>query len=382
MRLINRTELPAALAYGLRPDGTELLAVVVKGTFTLAEHPHLLPITQQVPICTVDQFDGEPLTTPPRYETDLVPFKPRCDVLLHGTAYAPADQLAERMLVGLRIGDLDKQLLVSGRRHWRRRLLSYTASEPEPFTTMPLSYALAFGGADHSHPDPEKHEQCQENPLGIGFHAKSPSAIADSPLPCIEDPTALMTSPRQRCQPVGFAPLFRGWMPRRALAGTYDEHWQEEVAPFLPVDFDEAYYQCAPHDQQLPYLRGGEPIILDHLTPAGHTTASVPTHEVPVRVFFRDGSDDEVAAVMDTLIIEPDQQRMIVTWRATVVVRGGLASISEIVAGAMSRGWYRARKLGKSWYASTDDAIAARRLRAGPAGAGVLPPRAPTVVSP
>jgi len=49
-----------------------------------------------------------------------------------------------------------------------------------------------------------------------------------------------------------FGPIGRGWSERLKYAGTYDDDWLENVFPFLP-----AYYQAAPADQQLLYLKGG-----------------------------------------------------------------------------------------------------------------------------
>jgi len=50
----------------------------------------------------------------------------------------------------------------------------------------------------------------------------------------------------------------RNWEPRYKLAGTYDQKWLDDVFPFLPADFDERYYQAAPEDQQVPWLKGGD----------------------------------------------------------------------------------------------------------------------------
>jgi len=36
-------------------------------------------------------------------------------------------------------------------------------------------------------------------------------------------------------------------------SGTYDEAWQRDMAPLLPEDFDEQFFQRAPPDQQIPY---------------------------------------------------------------------------------------------------------------------------------
>src|SRR5262245_40526143 len=103
MELLNATKMQAAYTMGMKPDGRELLVVVVKGTFQLPNAeavPELAP--EQVPLVMADEFTGEPGFSAPRYESDFAPFKPRCDVLLNGSAYAPVGQPAERVIVRLK----------------------------------------------------------------------------------------------------------------------------------------------------------------------------------------------------------------------------------------------------------------------------------------
>jgi hypothetical protein len=51
-----------------------------------------------------DVFFGEPGLSAPKYEVDFAPRKPRCDLLLNATAYAPEGRTAEHVTVGVRIG--------------------------------------------------------------------------------------------------------------------------------------------------------------------------------------------------------------------------------------------------------------------------------------
>ena len=44
-----------------------------------------------------DTFTGEPGFSAPVYEVDFAPRKPRCDVLLVGSAYAPEGRPATRV---------------------------------------------------------------------------------------------------------------------------------------------------------------------------------------------------------------------------------------------------------------------------------------------
>ena len=53
------------------------------------------------------------------------------------------------------------------------------ATEPEPFTVMPISYDVAFGGLDNLNSDPSKHEAHFSNPIGRGFYPQSTAEQID-----------------------------------------------------------------------------------------------------------------------------------------------------------------------------------------------------------
>jgi hypothetical protein len=40
------------------------------------------------------------------------------------------------------------------------------------------------------------------------------------------------------------------------------------------------------------------------------------------------------------------------TWRASLPPKKNIFEIPQVLAGEMSRGWWRARELGKTWYPS------------------------------
>lgn len=86
----------------------------------------------------------------------------------------------------------------------------------------------------------------------------------------MENPAALFHPNRALPDPVGFGPLQRSWRPRYRHAGTYDEVWQNNRAPLLPEDFDEAFWQAAPPGQEYPGApRGGEPVRIEGMHPDG-----------------------------------------------------------------------------------------------------------------
>lgn len=370
MELLNATRMQAGYTMGMRPDGRELLVVVVKGTFAIpqqGEQPRLAEA--QVPLVNADTFTGEPGLSAPIYESDYAPVKPCCDVILNGSAYAPGGMPGERATVAVRVGQMRKRFDVVGNRVWMSSLLGFASTWPEPFTIMPISYDNAFGGLDNLHPDPNKHEAYRLNLVGRGFYPKSKASMIDGkPLPNTEESGRPITNPAGSYRPMSFGPIGRAWQPRPAFGGTYDQNWIDNVFPFLPADFDERYYQCAPEDQQIEYIRGGEEVELESLTPQGFISFRLPAIEVPVKFYLKNYEEKEVQAAADTLIIEPDLGRFVILWRTSLPLKRNMFEIAQVVTGRMPRGWYRARELGKTWYPSLRELVDVRRAEHEEAG--------------
>lgn len=338
---------------GMKPDGREMLVVAIKGTFTIPkqeEKPQLAE--EQIPLIMADTFTGEPGYSAPLYEVDYSPIKHRCDVLLNGSAYAPQGRPARMVQVGMKLGAFIKTFNVVGERYWKAGI-TITPSQPAEFTVMPISYDNAFGGLDNFHEDKNKHSAYMRNPVGKGYHQRLASDLVDgTPMPNTEEVNRPIQKPDGDYKPMAFGTIGRGWTPRLQHAGTYDQAWIDNTFPFLPVDFSEAYYQAAPEDQQIPYLKGGEEVVLVNLSPEGRIAFELPKVEVPL-VFFRNkGERHETQAVLDTIVIEPDKGIFSLTWRASLPLKRNMFEISQILAGQMSRGWWRARELGKTYYPS------------------------------
>jgi hypothetical protein len=164
--------------------------------------------------------------------------------------------------------------------------------------------------------------------------------------------------------PMAFGPLGRGWEPRWRLAGTYDQNWIDNTFPFLPPDFDENYYQSAPVDQQMPYPLGGEPVSLQNLTPAGQTRFALPEIEVPVVIFYRNGTSAKQQAVIDTIVLEPDEGLFTLTWRTAILLKRNIFEIPQVLIGKKSKGWWRARNLGKVHYPSLGHMVRDKQVQA------------------
>ncbi len=363
MDLLNATKMQAGYTMGVEPSAREHLVVAVKGTFTIPKNggePALAE--EQVPLVEADAFTGEPGFSAPLYETDYPLRKPRCDVLLNGSAYAPNGQPTTKVQVGLKVGPMVKTFNVVGDRIWQDGGANVRPTGARPFEVMPISYDRAFGGTDDAHPGPAKHAAYMANPVGRGFHKNlAKEFVEHTLLPNTEERDKPIKKPNRAYRPMAFGPLGRSWALRYTLAGTYDQKWLDEVFPFLPADFDEAYYQAAPADQQIPYPKGGEPVMLLNLTPEGRTNFQLPTREVPVVFFLKNGEREERQAVIDTLMIEPDEARFTMTWRANHPLKRTMFEVAQVVVGQMSRAWWRARDLGKAYYPGLGALVRAKR---------------------
>jgi hypothetical protein len=343
MEFINSTRMVAGYTMGLEPSGRELLVVVVKGTFRIPPGFGGRPALheEQVPLVMSDEFFGAPGLSAPKYEVDFAPRKHRCDVLLNGSAYAPGGRPTERVVVGIQVGAWSKSFAVMGDRVW------FTAggpraSSPAPFTTLQINYDRAFGGTDQRHPDPAQHVAFMPNPSGRGFHKHLVDEwLEGSPLPNTEELGIPIDRPDGTYRPVSFGAVGRHWEPRSRHAGTYDQNWVDTIFPFLPSDFDEQYYQCAPPDQQLPKPLGEQTVILLNMTPDGRREFVLPHLEAPIHVFPKKGDREDLTAHADTVVIEPDLERITVTWRVARPLQRNMFEIAQVLVGRKGRQWWQ-----------------------------------------
>ena len=346
MELINATRMTAGYNMGLEPSGRELLVVVIKGTFVLPKPGEQVRLhDEQLPLIMADTFTGEPGFSAPVYEIDFAPRKHACDVLLVGHARAPEGRQVTRLRAGLRVGPMEKAFDVVGDRVWQAGLTGISASAPQPFTEMPVSYDRAFGGADRFSDDEAEHDAYLPNPVGRGWHKHLRNAWVDgTPLPNTEEIGKAVSFSGDKYKPIALGPLGRGWPQRARYAGTYDEQWLADVFPFLPKDFDERYYQAAPEDQQLPLPKGPLEVVLSGFTADGVRQFVLPHFEAPVHIFPRRGKREELTAELDTILIEPDAGTVVLTWRLTRPLRRDLFELSQVLVGKKGREWWQARE--------------------------------------
>lgn len=324
----NQTGFAGTVFVSPDPDGVDTLYTVVKGTFDLENG--LSPAAEQVPVVLAAEHYGDPAASSIRVPSDVSLIKPGTDVLLLGHAYGPGGRPTTYVDVTLMVGPVQRVVRVFGDRFWVASAAGAYASPPEPFERMPLVWERAFGGTDRVgsevHGDPR-------NPVGTGYRAPDSEIPLDGfRLPNLEDPYEPITSWKQRPAPACFAPVAPQWEPRRSYAGTYDERWQRERAPYLPVDFDARFFQLAPPGLVVPgYLRGGEPVEVLGATPEGRLSFRLPALRIEVAHVVA-GEWHVRPANLDTVIIEPDDGRLILVWRTGFACDKSLLRIEAVEA--------------------------------------------------
>lgn len=342
--------LIAEVVPALDVEGREHLVIVVKASWRIpAAGQRPMPIPPS-PFEPSDVYAGEPGQSAMLYGSDLVRFKPRCDVLFNAQAHSPTGEPVTEMLVGWRVGALEKGLRVIGPRTWQRTLGWTSLSSPEPFIKMPLHFGLAFGGTRSWEKGSEEwSEALLSNPSGIGWFGKqSKDQIDGAPAPCLESIMEPVSKPDGNHIPSAFSAVGRHWAPRKDYAGTYDEQWQRDVAPFLPADFDEHFHQCAPEDQQMDYPQGGESVVLKHMM-AGRPDVrfALPRLDhMKVRVMRTDYSTEEPPVLADTLYFEPDDERFSVVWRSSIPIRRRIQEFEAVAIGPINSQWWSAKTSG------------------------------------
>lgn len=316
-----------------------------------------------------DQFYDAANVSSVIQESDYAPFKPRCDVLLsNASAWVPPNgggkrKPMARFPAGLRIDDaggqiiLQKVIAATGPRTLSAGLMGgFSLSEPLPVLSVPVRYEQAFGGTNQwwkGWPTPIEYDQRMEidlheqhNPIGVGLiepNWQKKSGLSQFPAPQIEAFERPFTAAHaeiaarnagsldaEAAYPsIGFGVVGRWWQPRRKLAGSYDEVWKATRWPRLPADFDFAYWNAAPGDQQIDYPAGGELVKLVNLVPPEHSADGsmafrLPTNQLKLLLHLDAGVPLFKRMNVDTVLLDLQAMRLSIIARCAVAAASGV----------------------------------------------------------
>lgn len=330
MDLLNST--PFAVATPLLTDrhGAETLLVIVKGTWRINKDGTLSVAEEEVPVRFEPEYSGAPTSSSLIHETDIVLEKPGTDCILLGHAWAPKVGVGS-VDVAFAVGPVRKTVRVFGERIWMKCLGMVSMSKSAPFEKIPLVWERAFGGADTSWPDPEGREFCPENPVGrVLLGRKTKLEVDGMRLPNLEDPVNLIKKPTDRPRPAGFGPIPPHWQPRAGYAGTYDDQWRKYVSPLPPEDLDPRFYSCAaPGLASARHLTGSEQVLVENASRFGRLLFQLPGVAPSVSVQIGSAAHG-MEMLLDTVIVEPDEERLTLAWRGRLPVHGRLHEIGVV----------------------------------------------------
>ena len=312
LQIRNETPFQTDRAILLDKEGNHIWVVVVKATYTLHPDGRLELAAIQEPVCKIPQYFSDHEKSSLYRECELVVDHPGTDVIVNGSAYAPAGHSVRQIDVSLQVGETQKLLRVVGDRHWERGLRGTQSTPPVPFERMPIAYERAYGGYTTDSTEPRSFEA--RNPVGRGFTLKPPED--GTALPNIEYPQQFISSWKERPPPAGFGAIASWWSPRQEFAGTYDQTWQERRMPLWPEDYDPRHHLSAPMDQVRPTpLRRRENIELRNLTPGGLLSFQLPPVHVVVDTDIENDRYKQQVR-LERVIIEPDQHKLVLVWRS------------------------------------------------------------------
>ena len=247
-------------------DDSEIGVVVAKAAFTLSANG-TTPQADPPALEMVDVFAGDPASSALTHEQDIAPYKPKTDLIVRGTARSYERQPRPDWPVSISIPDLlTYSFHVRGPARWLRPSRKWQLSQPDPVAEVPLTYALAYGG---SCTEGEEERFFEQNPAGQGYMTEAAAREVDSwPAAQIGLLGEFMEAkPFAPMAVHGTMPIAKAWLPRRALAGTFDAAWERDRHPRMPLDYDLAFWNAAPLRLQIgPHLRGDEALEISGLS--------------------------------------------------------------------------------------------------------------------
>ncbi len=300
-----------------RPPNAPVLTVVCRATFVLQPGAAVLASEQEsLAVGERPYPDGssQGLHAP----SDLVPMKPRADIMLVGQAFAPGRQPARSLVARLAVGEMEKRIEIFCDRQFD---LEGALIEGPRFTSMPLVYERAAGGPDTANP--------------IGMRPQQRDQRGRLTLPNLQPIGLEIATPADPITLVGFGPIASDWPSRCALlgpamGGPSPAEWH---GPLVPPGLDPSHFQAAPHDQQVQALRGDERIVLGNLHPQ-HPELVMRLPGVRPRTFVegRGGAPQAVTMRADTLWIDTSRQIFTITWRGQLPLDSPLPGLRVLVA--------------------------------------------------
>jgi uncharacterized protein YjbI with pentapeptide repeats len=244
---------------------------------------------------------------------DLSQKKTRGGFGVAGDACAPEGSQVTGLTVRAGVGGLEKKALVQGDRLWTRGVAGWQASKPQPFARMPIGLDRAYGGKGWA-----------QNPHGLG-HCADPEQANGVALPNVERPDAPVLRPADTPRPAILGVLPQGSPELTRWLGAFDGRWQRERLPWLPDDTDPRWFDRFEQDQcKQGYWRGDEAWFVENMHPRqAEMRGTLPGMRPRLLIRHQATPDQrsELPLDLDTVWLLPNDQRVLVLYRAETAVR-------------------------------------------------------------
>lgn len=367
MELLKDTPFEAAWVVWEPRRREPKLTVAVKAAYELPARG-VATLAPSQDFLTGDRYVDDDIEKGLRWASDLEPLKPTGECFVVGSFHARDMRAVPRSRARMRVGALEKSVVVTGDRVWEGR----APSAPVPFVDMPLSWERSFGGPGHA-----------PNPTGRGL-APDPETGAIQ-LPNIEDPLSTLEGGAERPTAYGLGPMPRSFEARMRHAGTYGARWLEEHYPAFAEDLDYRLFMASTEDQHASgYFVGDEEIELEQLHPRhAEVYTRLPGHRAQA-FLCRDGVLEDVGLRLDTVCIDADTGCASLVWRGVVAVDDAtLESIDHLFVVHQGPRQSHSRAEYTRWYetardrAQTEDAEAEAQTPPAPSDTSDGPGDAP-----
>lgn len=311
-------------------------AWIVLATRTYAiQQGKLVVADRAVPVIEGDQFADpvNPHTSEMIAESDIVPFKPFTDVIIHGKACAPRGKMALCLDCEAKIGPLNKVVRVYGeRRVEKKSFAGLVLSGPDPFSEMPLTYLNAYGG--HAKLKGRPAMPYFANSIGKGFTVKGGFDNYEELLvPNQEDPGSPITGDNliidkfedwpQAPKPASFGWTRRNWYPRYTYAGILPEFMEmavqqkEQKAPAMQK-MDYRFFQGASEGLWGKQIMGNEPVTLKYFDPDQPIMQFQLPGERPIFSVNQGEGWKGLESVVQTVVIDMNEKTAKMVWRGWI----------------------------------------------------------------
>jgi hypothetical protein len=297
--LTNFTPYPALLTRFAATSDVMGGALVARVTYEIGD-TSLTPSTEQTWIVSPKPWDSAygPM------EADEAFYKGGTDVIVFGSARAPAHRPVTRLSVLIEVGKtFRREVYVFGERAWVPRGNQVAISTSQPFVEMPLDMAHAYGGTAEWD---GLQVPCSDNPVGKGFFLEKAQAVGKR-LPNIEDPLTLISGWDSRPIPVGVGVCPQSFSTRLKAGVTFDRNGA--LKKLHPRLFNAAYPEMVAEN-----VSPGDQVRVTGVSHSGPLTFSLPAIPVALRLSL---DNEKIVRLpkIDQIGVEVDQRRAFITYR-------------------------------------------------------------------